>query len=388
VSAAAAPGAADVGGGASFRERTAEPVLEARGLRVVRGGRVLAEAEDLRLAAGHVHVLLGANGAGKSTLLRALDGLEAAEGELRFAGRRVVKASERLALRRHSAAVFQKAYLLNTSVLGNVESGLRLRGVARVAARERASAALALLGIGHLADRRPSGISGGEAQRVSIARALAVDPVVLFLDEPLASLDPPTRRSLVRDLLDIFAESEMAVMWVTHDRDEALAVGDVVSFLEEGRLVQSGRAPHVFAHPATTAFAAFLGLDAYLAGVVTNGADGLTRLALENGPQLICGEAPDGPAVACIPPEDVVLFTAPPAEHSASLRNLLPGMVKAVRPSGRLLLVTVAAGGVEIAALVTRAAFDDLGLSVGGTVVAAFKASAVHPIPRHERGPA
>ena len=120
------------------------PLLEARYLRVVRGGRVLAAADDLRLAGGRVHVLLGANGAGKSTLLRALNGLEAADGELRFVGRPVVTAADRLALRRRTAAVFQKAYLLDTTVQGNVESGLRLRGVGRAAARRRAGEALEL----------------------------------------------------------------------------------------------------------------------------------------------------------------------------------------------------------------------------------------------------
>ena len=348
---------------------------------------MLAAADDLRLAGGRVHVLLGANGAGKSTLLRALNGLEAAEGELRFGGRPVVTAADRLALRRRTAAVFQKAYLLDTTVQGNVESGLRLRGVGRAAARRRAGEALELLGIAGLRDRRPAHLSGGEAQRVSIARALAVDPEVLFFDEPLSSLDPPTREALVRDLSSIFDRSQMAVVWVTHDRDEALAVADVVSFLEDGRVTQSGRATDVFSHPSTTSFAAFLGLDAYLEGAVVNGADGLTRLFTPGGLELVCGDAADGPAVACLPPEDVVLFTRPPEAHSASLRNLLPGRVREVRPSGRLLLVSVAAGEIEVAALVTRAAFDDLGLAVGSDVIAAFKASAVHPIPRYERHP-
>jgi tungstate transport system ATP-binding protein len=351
----------------------------------MREGRLLAAAHDLSLHGGRVHVLLGANGAGKSTLLRALNGLEAAEGELRFGGRPVVSAADRLALRRRTAAVFQKAYLLDTTVQGNVESGLRLRGVGRVAARRRAAAALELLGIAHLARRRPAHLSGGEAQRVSIARALAVDPEVLFFDEPMSSLDPPTREALTRDLSAIFSRSQMAVAWVTHDRDEALAVADCVSFLEAGRVVQSGPATDVFGHPATTSFAAFLGLDAYLVGTIVNGPDGMTRLTMPGGLELVCGEAADGPAVACLPPEDVVLFTRPPAAHSASLRNLLPGRVREVRPSRRLLLVTVAAAGIEVAALVTRAAFDDLGLEVGGDVIAAFKASAVHPIPRHDR---
>ena len=191
----------------------------------------------------------------------------------------------------------------------------------------------------------------------------------------------------MRDLSSIFDRSQMAVVWVTHDRDEALAVADVVSFLEDGRVTQSGRATDVFGHPSTTSFAAFLGLDAYLEGAVVNGADGLTRLFMPGGLELVCGDAADGPAVACLPPEDVVLFTRPPEAHSASLRNLLPGRVREVRPSGRLLLVSVAAGEIEVAALVTRAAFDDLGLAVGSEVIAAFKASAVHPIPRYERHP-
>lgn len=366
---------------------SARPLLEARDLRVVRAGRVLASADHLLLDGGRVHVLLGANGSGKSTLLRALNGLEAAEGELSFGGRPVATSADRLALRRRTAAVFQKAYLLDTTVQGNVESGLRLRGVGRVAARRRADEALELLDIAGLRNRRPAHLSGGEAQRVSIARALAVDPEVLFFDEPTSSLDPPTRAALVGDLSSIFARSQMAVVWVTHDRDEALAVGDVVSFLEDGRVTQSGRAADVFSHPATASFAAFLGLDAYLEGTVVNGEDGLTRLFTPGGLELVCGDAEDGPAVACLPPEDVVLFTRPPDAHSASLRNLLPGHVREVRPSGRLLLVSVAAGEMEVAALVTRAAIEDLGLAAGSEVIAAFKASAVHPIPRHQWQP-
>jgi tungstate transport system ATP-binding protein len=363
----------------------AAPVLQARALRVVRGGRALAEVDELALGRGEVHVLLGANGAGKSTLLKALNGLDEAEGELVFDGRPVVSGADRLALRRRTAAVFQRPYLLDTSVRGNVESGLRLRGVPRGEARRRAAAALERLGIDHLAARRPAKLSGGEAQRVSIARALAVDPAVLYLDEPMASLDPPTRRALTADLLAAIDAADMAVVWVTHDRDEALAVGDRVSFLEGGRIVQTGPALDVFAHPATTSFAAFLGLDTYLEGEVVNLSDGSTRLELDGGPSLSCGEAPDGPAVACLPPEDVVLFTVAPAERSASLRNLVQGIVKTVRPAGRLLHVTVDAGSFEIAALVTRAALEDLGLAAGAPVVAAFKASAVHPLPRHER---
>ena len=365
--------------------RAGDPVLSARGISVRRGGRTLVAVDDLALFGGEVHVLLGPNGAGKSTLLHALNGLEQADGELVYEGRAVRSGRGRLALRRATAAVFQKPHLLNATVQANVESGLRLRGVDRAEARRRAAEALDLLGVAHLAARRPVKLSGGEAQRVSIARALAVDPAILFLDEPLASLDPPTRRALVDDLLRIFARSAMAVIWVTHDRDEALAVGDVITYLEEGGVVQTGPALDVFARPATTSFAEFLGLETFLTGRVVSGSDGATRLLLECGGEIFCADAPDGPAVVAVAPEDVVLFTVRPDEHATSLRNVLEGTVKAVAPSGRLLRVDVEAGGLEFGALITRAAFEDLGLAVGGAVVAAFKASAVHPLSRHER---
>lgn len=361
------------------------PVLAACDLRVTRGGRTLVAVDRFRLWPGEVHVLLGANGAGKSTLLNALNGLQPADGELVFEGRPLRSAAERLALRRRAAAVFQRPHLLATSVRGNVETGLRLRGAAGAEARRRAGEALDLLGIVDLAERRRDGLSGGEAQRVSIARALAVDPVVLFLDEPLAALDPPTRRALTVDLLRIFERRAMAVLWVTHDRDEALTVGDRVSYMEEGRVVQTGPVHEVFARPASTSLADFLGLETYLEGHVRTGSDGVsTQLVLDGGVVVACNEAAEGPAVACLPPEDVVLFRSPPAEGSTSLRNVVRGTVKSVTPAGRLLHVVVAGDRLEVGAFVTRAAFEELELAVGVEVAAAFKAAAVHPISSHE----
>ena len=364
--------------------RTHAPIMRVRGLSVRRGGATLVAVDELTLRGGEVHVLLGPNGAGKSTLLRALNGLEPATGELVFHDVPVRTGRDRLALRRGTAAVFQSPHLLNTTVQANVESGLRLRGVSRSEARRRGAEALDLLGVAHLAGRRPVKLSGGEAHRVSIARALAVDPAVLFLDEPLASLDPPTRRTLVDELLRIFETSSMAVIWVTHDRDEALAVGDVVTYLENGSVVQTGPVIDVFARPATTSFAAFLGLDTFVTGRIVNDPNGVTRLVLEGGSELVCADAPDGPAVVAIAAEDVVLFSQRPDKRGASLRNVLEGRIKAVVPSGRVLRVDVDASGLEVSALITRAAFEDLGLAVEGPVAAAFKAAALHPLTRHE----
>ena len=249
---------------------TAGPaIIEAHDLSVVRSGRTLVHVDHFGLAKGEVHVLLGPNGAGKTTLMRALNGLEKADGELLFEGRPVRSGADRLRLRRPTSAVFQQAYLLATTVRGNVESGLQASAAcAATSCGARSDAALEMLGIAHLADRRRAGLSGGEAQRVSIARALAVDPAVVFLDEPMASLDPPTRRSLLADLEAIFRRLSTAVLWVTHDTEEALAVAHRVTFLADGAVVQEGATTDVFNNPATQVVADYLGLDVWLEGTV------------------------------------------------------------------------------------------------------------------------
>ena len=358
------------------------PLLEGRELRVIRDGATLVHVERFALEAGEVHVLLGPNGAGKTTLMRALNGLEPAEGELLFEGRPVRSNRDRLRLRRRTAAVFQQAYLLSTTVRGNVESGLRLRGVRGQELKTRTDQALDMLSISHLVDRRRRGLSGGESQRVSIARALAVDPAVVFLDEPMASLDPPTRRALLADLELIFRRLSTAVLWVTHDTEEALAVADRVTFLAAGRVVQEGTTTAVFNNPASAVVAEYLGADVWLEGDVVVDAEGSTRLVLVGGKALVCAEAEAGPAVACIHPGDVLLFVASPQTLGASVRNILEVTVRSLRPSGQAVIVTLDWGEHRLEALLTRAACEELSLEPGHAVYAAVKATAVQVLPR------
>jgi molybdopterin-binding protein len=364
------------------------PILEARDLVVMRGRKEIVRVERFAVEAGEVRVLIGPNGAGKSTLLRALNGLYPARGELRFEGVPMRSDHDRRRLRRRTAAVFQQPFLLATTVRGNVEVGLRRRGFGGDEVRERTAAALDLLGIAHLAQRRRDGLSGGEAQRVSIARALAGDPAVVFLDEPMAALDPPTRRSLRHDLEHIFAQSATTVLWVTHDRDEALGVADTVTFLAGGRVVQEGARGEVFNRPATEEVADYLGVDVWLEGEVEIGADGALRFVTPSGASLACGEGRPGPAFVCVHPEDVTLFRAEPPAGSMSARNLLRATVNEVRPRGRLRLVVMTWRGQPLQALVTRAAADDLAVAPGDLLYAAVKAVAVQIIPRAPRGAA
>jgi tungstate transport system ATP-binding protein len=359
-------------------------ILSACDVRVVRGAATLVAVDRFELPERTTHVLLGPNGAGKSTFLRVLNGLERASGSLWFDGREVTSGRDRLALRRATAAVFQRSHLLATSVRANVESGLRARGVRGDQVHSRAQRAMELVGVEHLAERGRDKLSGGEAQRVSVARALAVEPKVLFLDEPMASLDPPTRRSLLADLGAVISRLSIAVVWVTHDRDEAVAVADGVTFLSGGQVSQTGPAEDIFLRPATAEIAQFLGLESYIEGEVVVD-DGAVRLVLSDGTSVYCADAEPGPGVGCLFPEDVVLFRRPPEAGSTSLRNRREGNVKAIEAVGRLRRVTVASGTLTLVATVTQAAVEELALDLGTPVVAAFKASAVHVLPRPVR---
>ena len=361
------------------------PVLEARDLVVRRGRKDIVRVARFAVESGEVRVVIGPNGAGKSTLLRALNGLYPARGELRFEGAPVRSESDRRRLRRRTAAVFQQPFLLATTVRGNVESALRRRGFDGGEVRERTAAALDLLGIAHLAERRRDGLSGGEAQRVSIARALAGDPVAVFLDEPMAALDPPTRRGLTGDLQRIFAAAATTVLWVTHDREEAAAVADSVTFLAAGRVVQEGSRGDVFNRPASEEVAEYLGVDVWLAGEVVEGPGDALRFVLPGGAALACGEGTPGPAFAVVHPEDVTLLRVEPDAESLSARNVVPVVVTEVRSRGRLRLVVLRWHDQPLQALVTRAAADDLGLAIGDRLYAAIKAVAVQIVPRAAR---
>jgi tungstate transport system ATP-binding protein len=363
----------------------ASPILEARDLVVTRGRKEIVRVERFAVEPAEVRVVIGPNGAGKSTLLRALNGLYQARGELFFEGSLVRNERDRRRLRRRTAAVFQQPFLLATTVRGNVEAGLRRRGFDGDELGARSAAALELLGIAHLAQRRRDGLSGGEAQRVSIARALAGDPVAVFLDEPMAALDPPTRRGLMRDLERIFARRETTVLWVTHDREEAVGVADRVTFLAGGRVVQEGTRGEVFNRPATEEVAEYLGVDVWLEGEVTSGPDDTLRFVLPGGAFLSCAEGEPGPAFACVHPEDVTLFRSPPQADAMSARNVLRATVEEVRSRGRLRLVVLRWQGQPLQALVTRAAADDLVVAPGDEMYAAIKALAVQIIPRVAR---
>ncbi len=328
-----------------------------------------------------VLALVGPSGAGKSTLLQAIAGLVTPrEGEIRV-GERVLfrrgaegPAVNLPARERRAGYVFQDYALFpHLSALENVAYALG-RGEG---ARRRAREEMERLGIEELADRRPDQLSGGQQQRVAIARALASEPRFLLLDEPFGALDPETRRKVRGEVRRILREARLPVVFVTHDREEALALADRVAVLDRGELLEEGEPLAVLGHPTRERVARLVGVENLfrLEVVESRPTEGIT----------LCrhGELPfELPLLAAAPGEevrvgvragDVLLAVGEPGRLSA--RNVLPGEVVAVRSHGGHLEVEVDCGGLFLRAHITRAARNELGIVPGVRVRAVLKSA-------------
>jgi tungstate transport system ATP-binding protein len=216
-------------------------LLRASGISVRRNERLALQPTDFAVRAGETVGIYGPNGAGKSTLLQALAGLlPLSSGTIVVGGRVLGQDLTPLLYHRRIAAVFQEPLLLRGTVSHNVGLGLALRSVGKAERDARVRPVLEQLKIAHLADRPIGMLSGGEAQRTSLARALVLDPEVLFLDEPFAALDQPTRRRLVGEFADLLRARQMATIFVTHDLAEATALCDRCAILDAGEILQEG----------------------------------------------------------------------------------------------------------------------------------------------------
>jgi molybdenum ABC transporter ATP-binding protein len=356
--------------------------------------RIAAETTlgDLRLdvaaevGAGECLALAGPSGAGKSSALRVIAGLLRPERGRVACGERVWLDTERgVDLppdERRCGYVFQDYALFpHLSAWQNVAYGLR--GVPRRERRDRAVDLLERFDLAARADARPRTLSGGERQRVAVARALAVRPDALLLDEPLSALDARTRAAAGRELAAVLHEAGVPALLVTHDFQEAALLGDRVGVMDGGRIVQVGSAGDLAAAPASPFVADFTGA-VVLTGVASPAADGLTRVALDGGGEVSSPEPAAGPVAVTVYPWDIALAPRGTIDPG-SARNHLDVEIVSVTAVGTRVRIGLAAPQ-PITAELTEPAVQTMQLAPGQRAVATWKATATRLLPLSREG--
>jgi len=339
---------------------------------------------ELELDAGdsRVMVLFGPSGSGKTTILRCLAGLDhPQEGFIRFGEEVWFDARTRInrpPQQRRLAYVSQDYGLFpHLNVEHNIRFGM---DAAALRTRDRLETILRTVHLEGMAERFPTQLSGGERQRVALARALARDPRLILLDEPLAALDLPLRDPMRRELRQFLRSIDVPSVVVTHDRVDALTLGDRMAVLSGGSIRQVGPIPEVFSRPVDLAVAASVGVETVVPGEIVEHANGLATVRV--GASQIRVAQPSivtRSVFACIRAEDVTLETSPRSDVSA--RNRWAGRVTAIQSEGGVVRVAVDCGFL-LNALITRPACDELRLTENSAVTAVVKATAVHLISR------
>jgi tungstate transport system ATP-binding protein len=360
-------------------------MLEVRDLKVERGGRAILHVPFFSIDRGEVVSLVGPNGAGKTTMLLAVALLiKPSSGEIVLNGKRVGRDIHPLEYRRRLSFVFEEPLLLDATVYENVAQGLRFRGMKKGEIVDRVEKYLDLFRISHLRTRRARALSGGEAQRVALARAFAIEPEVLFLDEPFSSLDLPTRDTLSRELEAILGRLGWTVIMSTHERAEALRFSDRTCLIREGRIVQMGPTLSVMNEPQDEWLASFVGMETLLEGIVEEVKSG-TFLVSVNGRIIeVAGTARQAEHVTiCMRPEHVTISLSYP--NFTSARNVFKAKVLGVEPAGFGTRVKLDCG-FPLVAFVTASSEKALDLREGREVVASFKATSIHVLRRRPLG--
>ena len=356
----------------------AESLLALRDILVRYGDKTALKIPRLEVTSGEALALLGPNGAGKTTLLKVMGLLQSPNaGEVYFNGAKA-DASNALAIRRRIAMVFQEPLLLNASVYQNAALGLRLRGSGSREIETRLRPWLERLGIAHLSARSSRSLSGGEAQRTSLARALALEPELLLLDEPFSALDPTSREVLLRDFQRIMKDTGITTVFVTHDRDEAFALAAHVGVMQNGHLAQLGSRQTVFMKPNSHTVAEIVGVENCLSGVV-EGIDGNhTVVAIDGIKAYASGRFRVGArVVVCIRAEDIYLSWG---NCDAENPNRFKGKIIEVSSGMARHRITLDCGTFRFVALLGRK--ESLGVvpSEGEEVSVLFSPAAVHVV--------
>jgi molybdopterin-binding protein len=346
-------------------------MIEVKNLFVDLGEFVLKDI-TLNIEEGEYFIILGPTGAGKTILLESIAGLYPIKsGEIWLRGKEVTGVEPE---NRKISIVYQDHVLFpHLSVKDNIVFGLKMNKATPDEQKDRLNWVAELLGISNLLHRRPDTLSGGEKQKVALGRAIVTQPELLLVDEPLSALDPETRESVQQELRQLHRALGITVLHVTHDFEEAIALGNRIAVIGEGRLMQVGVPEQIFRHPNSEFVARFAMTRNIFLGRAERKPNGDTTFQV-NGTEFIIAADVDGTRHASIRPEDILISSEP--IHS-SARNCFPGTITRVLDKGSTLYVTVSIPP-ELSCLVTRHSFQELELKEGKRVYITFKATSIH----------
>lgn len=326
-------------------------------------------------------ILFGASGSGKTTTLKSISGIVRPDsGRISIGDKVLFDSVQRIDLPIRSRGVgyvFQNLALFpHLTALANVEFGMSR--FSRADRRRRAEAMMEALHITHTASRKPRDVSGGEAQRIALARVLSCEPRLLLLDEPLSAIDEATKLSIISDLKNLNREMSLPILYVTHNRDEAVSLGERVIVFERGQVIARGLPLEVFGTPITSSIARLTGVENIFTGRIINKSEagGTMTVEISDGigscqVEVPFGNQATGEAVTvAVPSGDVLLATEEP--RSTTLRNRLSGRISKIEGRVNRTVVSVKSG-VTWNASVTPQAVRELELSEGQDIWVAFK---------------
>ncbi|MCX8116933.1 MAG: ABC transporter ATP-binding protein [Desulfobacterota bacterium] len=345
------------------------------------GALTAVDRVNLEIEEGELVCLVGPSGCGKTTILRMITGFETVtEGRILFEGKVI---NHLVPQKREFGIVFQSYALFpNMTVEENIAFGLKMRKMSRQAIAQRVDEMLDLVGLRDWKNLYPAQLSGGQQQRVALVRALAPNPQVLLLDEPLSALDAKIRVKLRAEIKRLQQELRKTMIYVTHDQEEALSIADRVVVMEGGQVRQVGRPIEIYKFPNSNFVADFIGTSNFFKGRRIGDVVDTGRWSLKVSPT---GGPAQGEVILAIRPEKIEIFRPGDPMLSAIPFNLLPGKIDVITFLGAAVRLVIETGGEEVIADVIEKVFEQKGLRQGEEVLLHFPPESFLIYPEEER---
>ena len=357
-------------------------LLQVAGLTKEYEGRTILKDINVPISEGEAFTLIGPTGSGKTTLIRMLDLLESpTSGSVYFDGVDVTHNKHaQLEARRRMSYVQQKPIVFAMNVYDSVSCGLKWRREKANLIKQKVNNVLELVGMSDYRNRNAKTLSGGETQRIAIARALVTEPEILFLDEPTANLDPISTSKVEQIIYDVIREKKVAVVMATHDMIQGQQLATRIGVLLDGELMQVGSPSEIFSSPESQKVAEFVGIENMLPGTVIEHEDNLLTIDIRGSHfQAVSDHVlGDDDVYVLIRPEDITFSLS---RNVTSARNQFRGAVTRLTPVGPLVRLEIDCG-FPLLGLVTRSSASDLDLEIGKEIYASFKVTATHVIKR------